>query len=129
MSEIRVCPDCGSALVEFSALAGGAGKCKACPWQGKNDDLLTIPVGDGISEEQTLLAMRNDLRKLISLNARGFLEFLTKWGFIAAHIEKDKLVITNEREPLRYISAIAQGIFVSIVEERKKLEVERGRRS
>lgn len=121
---MRFCPQCGSASVEFSPLAGGAASCRACKWQGVLEDLLGVPVPTGDSA-QLVGRLFQDLRTLLSGELGvPYLKFLLRWGFLAADLEN--LTGTLDRKKYaRYIMAIAKAIFLAIIEVRQELEREK----
>lgn len=129
MSElIYLCPDCGSPLVEVSFLANSPARCKVCPWRGKKEGLAAIPLestGLGSSEE-IILAVNNDIRKIVREAALPLTRFLVKWGFVDAVQVQGNIQVRDQKQVLRYVNAIARGIFKSIFDERVKVELEKG---
>lgn len=119
---LRCCPQCGSQAVDFGRLAGSPCSCAACKWNGGEQELLTVPLGEFDSEQQ-VLALLGDLRTLISKElGLPLLRFLIKWGFIQA--EHNNIAGTLDRRAFsRYLAAIAQGIIKSVLETRRTLEV------
>ncbi len=123
---IRLCPTCGAASVDFSALVGGEAKCRACGWAGMAHELLLVPVEHMYgTREGTGFALNNDYRALYKNQGfvRDFIAFLVKWGFVAAERDGGKIV-ADSKQALRYMSAVARSGLVAIVEEREKLEKE-----
>lgn len=121
-----VCPDCGSPLVEFSFLAGGNGTCKACKWMGPKDKLLSVPLTNTFgSSDEVFASMRNNLRSVVSQSSVEYVRFLVKWGFVEAVQRGGKIEVTNHKQVVRYVNAIAQAVFMAILNERQKIEVER----
>jgi len=124
-----VCSTCGSPSVEYSALVGGEASCKACGWSGSRDDLSGVPVQKGgiLDEQQTLLAMYNDFRKIFSANAKEFAQFLVKWGFVDAAQSGGHVRIVEPKQVVRYINGIFFGAFKNVLETRAQYEKERVR--
>lgn len=123
---IRLCPTCGGASVDFSALVGGQATCRSCAWGGSAEELLLVPIQHLYgTREGAGFALVNEYRRLY--NDRGFVQsvvsFLTKWGFVSATRDGDKINV-NRTHALRYLSAIARAGLVAIVEEREKIERE-----
>lgn len=123
---LRFCPDCGSAGVEFSTLAGGSASCKGCSWKGRTEDLPLIPVRSDLGTSETvLLQIVNDLRRIMSKDMGVvLLQFLLKWGFVSGDPSKIKETV-NVKEFSRYLSTITRMIVAGIMEERSKIERER----
>ena len=119
---VHFCPECGSASVTLSALAGGVAACKACEWSGLNTQLAAMPVRHELGDEgQITRALVGDLRSFLAKEAGlAFARFLQKWGFI----DMSKTDVVN-RLLARYLAAMARGILNSILEERQKIEKER----
>lgn len=127
-NEVFVCPDCGSPLVEFSMLSSGAATCKVCPWTGTRETLAAIPFQTEFSgSEDTLNAIRNDVRVIVREMTPGILKLLIRWGFVEAVQLDGKIVVKNKQQVVRYMNAIASHFLIGIIEERKKIEVERVR--
>lgn len=120
---VRLCPQCGSSAVDFSALVWGRSKCRVCAWEGSTEGLVNMPFDHMYGgDEGVALTLHNDLRALFSnpLVATGLIRFLTKWGFVplgAAGSADVKLAT-------RYISAMGRGLFKAVIEEREKIESE-----
>ncbi len=124
--ELYVCPDCGSSMVEFSPLAGGLAKCGVCKWEGAREALLAVPFQNNMgAPAEVIVAIRNDLRKIIGQMATPLLTFLIKWGFVEAVQQKGKVKVTNPAMVIRYMNAISAGLFSAILAERSKIEKER----
>lgn len=121
---VYMCPDCGSPAVEFSELAGGTAKCKACKWSGSREQLLGTPFQHALGSREGIgFELHNDLRRLFStpvfvVQLGGF---LNRWGFI--NLQDDKSVVT--RATTRYVAAIARAVLTAIIEEREKIEKEK----
>ena len=123
-SDLKFCPQCGSAAVDFSALAGGAAKCRGCGWAGTCDDLLTVPIGGNFLDGSMVVGMMNDLRNLISGELGvPYLKFLIRWGFLQADVARLRDTL-DRKKFARYVAAIARSLLIAIVEERVKIEVE-----
>lgn len=130
--DVRFCPQCGSGLVEYSKLAGGAANCRVsgCSWSGKAEDLLVVPVSPG--EGSSLLGNTNfvealmlDIRKLVS-GHQGllYLKLLGHWGFIELDFNDVKGTV-DRKIFSRYLAAIASGILTALLNERVKIEMEK----
>lgn len=125
---LKLCPQCGSAGVDFSALAGGTADCRGCRWHGTFEDLLVVPGSTAVDNDVTLNGMLNDLRQLLS-GELGFpyLKYLMKWGFITGDLNRP--LETIDRKALaRYVASIARSIMVGLLEERSKVEAARAAR-
>lgn len=115
-----VCPDCGSALVEYSTLVGGEARCGACEWQGPSSELLAVAVHG--NEDQVFQAIRTDLRSIFAKTASEWALFLGKWGFVPQTGGRlDTAVLT------KYLTHIAGGVLEAIFRLRQELEKERVR--
>lgn len=128
MSEMFVCSTCGSPSVEFSSLVGGAASCKACGWVGSREGLASIPVKQSglLDADQTFLAMYNDFRKIVRTMAPPLTHFLVQWGFVGAVQRRDgSVTITEPRTALRFVNAVFQGAFKSVLDTREAIEKER----
>jgi hypothetical protein len=124
--QVFVCPDCGSTLVEFSGLVGGTADCKVCPWRGTREKLVAVPFTNELGDEQTILAIRGDIRAIVKDAAPSILQVLVRWGFVEATQSKSGQVsVKNKQMVVRYMNAVAHHVFLGIIEERKKIEVER----
>jgi hypothetical protein len=122
---LRLCPDCGSLSVEFSALEGGDASCKVCSWSGRKDDLFVMPVSHDLgSNEEVLIGMYNSWREVFAKFTVDIARFLLSWGFLTATVEDGKHVL-DKRKMARYVSAAASAALASIIEERQKLEKEK----
>lgn len=125
MSEVRMCPQCGSPGVDFATLIGGQAACRGCSWKGITTDLLVVPSSvDGI-DERAMSGMINEVRQLLS-GPLGlpYLRFLLKWGFLAGDLANPAATI-DRKKYARYCAAIARGILTALYEERSKQEAAR----
>ena len=125
---VYICPDCGSASVEFSGLIGGVASCKVCPWSGIREKLLAVPFINATGDqggEQAVMAIRSDVRRIIREDAPDFVKLLIRWGFVEATQKDGKVYVKNQQQVVRYMNAIANQVFIGMIEERKKIEVER----
>lgn len=120
-----MCPDCGSFSVEYSELAGGLASCRACPWQGSREKLVGVNLQVDVNTDEALMALRSDIRVIVKNNASAFISILARWGFVDVIKVKGKIQVKNSQQALRYVNAIATSVLTAIVEERKKIEVER----
>jgi hypothetical protein len=121
-----VCPDCGSASVEFSNLVGGKARCTVCNWEGTKEQLLSVPFDNRRgSPNEVVVAMRNDLRRTFSESARGFILFLIKWGFVPAVDRYGSIEVANHKVAVRYMNAIAAASLNAIFELRQTIEKEK----
>jgi len=119
--KVRQCPMCGATSVDYSVLAGGEAKCRACKWQGTTEQLIIADIEhvygtrDGIG-----MALSNDMRRLFSDAAFGqnLVGFLVKWGFMQLTGDSKK----DTQVAARYISSIARACLTSVIEEREKIE-------
>ncbi len=126
---IYTCPMCGTPAVDHSALVGGAAQCRICTWTGVREELVAIPFTNYADSEQVVIAIRKDVRLAVRTASDQLVKLLVRWGFVSASNRNGQLIIEDKTAALRYINAIANGIFKSIVEEREKIEVERVRGS
>lgn len=126
---VKFCPQCGSASVNFSALAGGTADCTGCNWHGTNEDLLVVPVKhDFVGKESILIDMMNDLRKFMSGElGLPWLKFLLRWGFIQGDIN-DLLGTVDRKSFARYMAAIARGVLTAVFEERSHQSAAQGQK-
>ncbi len=123
---LRLCPDCGSLSVEFSALEGGDASCKVCSWSGRKDDLFVMPVNHDLgSSEEVLIGMYNSWREVFGKATVDIARFLLSWGFLTATTEDGKHTI-DKVKMARYLSAAAASALGAILEERQKIEKEKG---
>ena len=124
--KLRLCPQCGSASVNFSSLVGGSATCRACHWEGRTEDCFTSDVHHvGGTAESTALAFSNDYRKLFQSKsfAVDLVRFLVRWGFVSA-VDSGSGISLDNKLALRYINAIAQSGLKAIIQEREKIELE-----
>jgi hypothetical protein len=120
-----VCPDCGSPSIEYSLLSGSNGTCKACGWMGPKDKLLGVPFASMGSTESMFNSLRSDLRKIVSKMSSDLVPFFVKWGLVEAVQRNGRIEVTNMKQALRYVNAIAQATLVAVLTERQKIEKER----
>lgn len=115
---VYFCPECGSASINASALAGGLAECSNCKWTGPREKLVVTYIRQDFgSNEEIFKCLHSDLRGMLAKEqGLHFLKFLLKWGFMP---EPDGKLLG------RYLAAIARGIIKSILEERSALEQER----
>jgi len=119
--QVRQCPLCGATSVDYSVLAGGEAKCRACKWKGTTEQLIIADIEhiygtrDGIG-----MALSNDMRRLFSNPAFGqdLVRFLVKWGFMQLTGDNKK----DTQTAARYISSIASACLMSVIGEREKIE-------
>lgn len=127
MSDLRFCPQCGSAAVNFSALTGGRSSCRGCSWVGPALDLLVVPLSKegSFDAEAHLAAIMNDVRKLFSGElGLPYLRFLVKWGFVPA--DTSNIAGTIDRKLFaRYLAEMAAAVVRAVLETREKIELER----
>lgn len=125
MSEVRMCPQCGSPGVDFSTLVGGSATCRGCHWIGITTDLLVVPSSVEGIDEKAMSGMLNDMRQLLSGElGLPYLKFMLKWGFLAGDIHNPAASI-NRKKLARYFAAIARGILIAMYEERGRQEAVR----
>jgi len=123
--EIKLCPQCGSPGVDYSALAGGKANCRGCRWQGSADDLLNLPGSAEVNDEGVLYRMLNDLRSLLSGElGLPYLKFLMKWGFLEGDVNNPARTI-DRKQFARYIAAIGRAVLNAMIVERSRAEAER----
>ena len=127
-SQVRFCPDCGSASVDFGELVGGPAVCRACGWRGVSDDLFVHLIEQPFADNSEIVReMMSDIRRLYSSElALAHLKFLLKWGFLDGDIERAAATIDRRRFS-RYLSAIARASLIALVQERQTIEQERVR--
>lgn len=122
---VKLCPQCGSPGVDFSALAGGVASCRGCRWNGVLEDLLVVPGSSAVDSDGTLLGMMNDLRGLLSGELGvPYLKYLMKWGFVTGDLSRPRDTI-DRKAFARYVASIARSILVGILEERSRSEAAR----
>lgn len=119
------CPECTSALVDFSVITGGTARCQACGWSGAQSEMMTTPFSHDMgSSEQVMVAFAGDLRNMFSQNfAIPFGRFLMKWGFLPEEPKQMGIVLA------RYVTAVARVAVRAVFEERAAMEKERVRDS
>lgn len=124
--QMYVCPECGSASVDFSGLVGGVAECRVCKWVGKREQLLSVPFDNRMgSPVETMLAMNNDLRRAFSSGAANFIRFLIKWGFVPAVQRGENIEVSNKKLAIRYMNVISRATLIAIFDERQKIDKER----
>jgi len=119
--KVRQCPMCGATSVDFSVLAGGGAKCRACHWTGTTEQLIIADIEHIYGTREGIgMALSNDMRRLFSNPAFGqeLVGFLVKWGFMRLTGDSKK----DTQVAARYISSIAKACLTSVIEEREKLE-------
>lgn len=128
--KIYVCPDCGSPAVTASALAGGAGECRRCPWKGQVEDLLVVPIEHTLGSPDELKSTFH--REMKTLFAKTFgirlLQFLVRWGFVGAPppLSSPPARMKPYTQLVgRYVEAAARGAANAILETREAIELER----
>lgn len=131
---VRFCPQCGSASVDFSALAAGSAHCRGCNWKGSNDDLLLVPIQHDFTfgSASIITEMMNDVRRLLSGELGvPYLRFLMKWGFIEG--DPEHLAANLDRKKFaRYMAAIGHAVLSAVIAERMKqsdAKISEGQRS
>lgn len=123
--ELKLCPVCGSASVDFSELVGGTASCRGCSWRGSNVDLVALPFDhEFLADESMVLSMVSDMRLLLS-GAQGVphLKFLLKWGFLAGD-EQDLVGTIDRKKFASYLAAISRGVLTAIFEERARQDIQ-----
>jgi hypothetical protein len=113
------CPACHSPVVNLSSLAGGEASCGGCSWKGRNEDLLGHSFESGFENEEAIVsAFVRDIKLLLAREGVGMKigQLILKWGFVTT-IDVPTLS--------RYVGAVARGITVSILEERRTIEKEK----
>lgn len=124
--EMYVCPDCGSASVEFSGLAGGVAECNVCSWAGTRERLLNVPFDNRMgSPLEVAKAIRIDLRRAFAVTSKEFVRFLVKWGFVPAVERGGQIEVANQKTAVRYMNVISQATLKAVLEERQKIEAEK----
>jgi hypothetical protein len=113
------CPKCQSPHVNLSVLAGGEAACQACTWKGPNTELLGYEFESGFNNaEEVIVAFAKDIKLLLAREGVGLKlgQLIIKWGFV-----------TNIDVPTlsRYVGAVARGIAVAVLEERRSIEKEK----
>lgn len=118
--EVRFCPDCGGARVDFSSLVGGDASCKGCGWKGSRDDLLVVPIRhDYMGKDHLLLAMMSDVRSMMAGQLGvPYLKFLLKWGFLEADVNNLKGTLDNKKFS-RYLATIAHSVLKALIEAKE----------
>ena len=124
--EVRFCPGCGGARVDFSSLVGGEATCKGCGWKGSREELLVVPIKhDYMGKDHLLLAMMSDIRSMLSGELGvPYLKFLLKWGFLEADVRNLKDTLDNKKFS-RYLAVIAHAVLKAVIEA-KENEVPNG---
>lgn len=118
---VKLCPQCGSASVEFSALVGGRADCKGCRWHGNSEELLVVPIQhEFVNKEEILVTILNEARQLLAGEfGLAWLKFLIKWGFVQA--DPTNVAGTVDRKKFsRYMAAIGTTIISALITERAR---------
>lgn len=127
---VRFCPQCGSASVDFSALAAGSAHCRGCNWKGNNDDLLMVPIQHDFAfgSASIITEMMGEVRRLLSGElGLPYLKFLLKWGFVDG--EASNIAGTIDRKQFaRYLAVIGQSILTAVITERMRQSTEKLRK-
>jgi hypothetical protein len=115
------CPKCSSALVSFSPLYEGRANCDACSWEGLKDDLsVHYFKHEHGSNEDAFREFFVEFKTLFAKSlATPLAALLYKWGFFKGKPTPSELG--------RYFMAIGEASMKALVEERKKIEMERNR--
>lgn len=123
-SEVRICPQCGSAGVDFSTIVQGRGECRGCKWTGTREELVVIPFSHAfMTDESVMMQFTQDLRQLLARDVGVvLLGYLTKWGFVKTISVAGKTQV-DSRQFTRYLVAIAKAILVAVLEERARQEM------
>jgi hypothetical protein len=121
--EVRMCPRCGSAGVDYGQISGSEAHCRGCQWRGTREDLLLLAVNhEFLSDESMALAMVNDMRQLLSGElGLPYLKFLIKWGFVKADVLSPGNTV-DRKQFAAYLAAIVTGVLTSILKCRVDLE-------
>jgi hypothetical protein len=119
------CPECGSASIEFSQLAGGRGSCNVCNWIGRREEMVGYAFEHDFSDGgEAVQYMLNDLRKVFAAASKLYGEFLMKWGFLEVKQTRGGVQL-NTKQLSRYVASMALATFKAILETRNKMEQER----
>ena len=113
------CPKCQSPLVTFSNLSGGDASCQACNWKGPNNELLGYQFESGFSNaDEVVAAFAKDIKLLLAREGVGLKigQLIIKWGFVTS-IDVPTLS--------RYVAAVAKGMALAVLEERRAIEKEK----
>lgn len=121
--EVRMCPRCGSAGVDYGQISGSTAHCRGCQWHGTREDLLLLSVDHTfLSDESMAMAMVNDMRQLLSGElGLPYLKFLIKWGFVKADVLSPGNTV-DRKQFATYLAAIVTGVLTSILTCRSNLE-------
>lgn len=115
--KIKMCPECGSASVEFSVLIGGSASCKKCGWSGTKEELLTSVIShDFSSPDQVISLFARDIRDMVGkVMAKPLVSLLAKWGFFT----KPSDVKLTTKETTLYIQTAARAMAVALFQTRE----------
>jgi len=117
---VYLCPECGSAALEYPESYNTTASCNACGWCGKQTEMLVAPIVhmEG-SKENIASRLSNDLRAIFTKSfAKPYSEFLMRWGFIT----QESL---NKESLGRYFAAAAVAVLEATIRERQRREKER----
>lgn len=119
------CPECGSASLEYSELAGSLATCKVCDWTGAQEKLVAYQFQHDFADgTEALRHMMNQMRHIYAASSKMFGEFLLKWGFLD-YTQTRKGMNINTKQLARFMAVSAQATLRAIVTERQKIEKER----
>ena len=115
------CPQCGSALVDFSELGDAGARCNACAWTGRKSELLSTPFSHDMGPpDEVAQRFVTDLRNMLSESfVIPFGRFLNKWGFLPEDQTEMGKVLS------RYVTAVARSAVRVVFQERAAIEKEK----
>jgi hypothetical protein len=114
------CPTCGSGALTLPTLAGTDYICAACGWKGR--DALIIPV-QGSGEESFRSFSSEVLLVLAKYLALPLGKILVHWGFVPT----DNAGKPSAHYLAQYLHAMSKAVVTALIEERKKIEIEKAR--
>jgi hypothetical protein len=117
---VYLCPQCSSPSLSTPVLAGGEYACEACGWSGQ--DPVAVPFGNpfGTADATFRQFTQEVLNEFAKYSALPLGRVLVKWGFVEVVEGKP-----STKQLARLIKAMAGGAILAMIDERKRIEVER----
>lgn len=121
MSDLKVCPSCGSPAVTYTVLLGSDAECRACTWHGKSTDLLTLPgAPDELARQRLVYKLAMELKAAYLESAAPFMRVLNRFGFLTDPKDNKR----SGAEGARYLQAMGSAAVGALLRVREELEKE-----